>query len=155
MTDPNKHKIAPRRVSIDSPGTGMPGFERRTTEIPAKIVSNTRNSMDVLDMYLHGPLQWKNIGDVCGNCVNFAPDPSLEVSTSQRTRLDSEHKEEVTRTKSKIPRHHGRCKAKGFLVVHEETAADERKNYNHPDGVNFPLWPACPYYLSASRLSKR
>jgi hypothetical protein len=156
MTDVNKVKS--KIVDINSGPHMDPRFTRVKTQIPAKLIGNTRNDMDLLDQYLHGPLKFKDTGRVCGSCINYQPDKQLEVSTSEKVRLDSKDRpSEVVRTKKELPNkgHHGRCRARGYLVVHEETSADDEQNYNHPDGMNFPFWPGCPLYSDGSRLSKR
>lgn len=129
MTDVNK--VKPQIHNINDPGHGMPGFVKRTTSVPVKEITNTKGNMDVLDLYTRGKLKPENIGDVCANCVNFYRDPQLD------------------KTK------HGRCKARGFRVMHEDTAADERRSYNNPDGGYFPTWPACPWYVDNTRNSRK
>ena len=112
-------------------GRRNPRFRGVTTEVPAKLVKNTKGDMDLLKLYAGGPLQWENTGKTCGNCVNYYPDPNLGSHT-------------------------GRCRARGFMRVHEDTAADDRYNYVHPaSGDYFQFWPACPLYLEKSRLSRR
>jgi hypothetical protein len=112
-------------------GVPNPRFQGLTRDVPAKLIQNTKGDMDLLRLYAGGPLKWENTGKTCGNCVNYYPDPNIG---------------------SKM----GRCRARGFLRVHEDTAADERHNYSHPAyGDYFSVWPACPLYTEKSRLSRR
>lgn len=124
-------KLKPEIKNVNEVGGRLdPRFRGITTQVPAKEVANTRNNMDLLRMYTHGILKFEDIGPVCGNCMNYYPDEKAPLR--------------------------GRCRAKGFMQVHAETAADTRYNYTHPaDGTYFQVWPACPYYLSKERLSRR
>ena len=124
-------ELKPRIVDINSPGIANPRFKRVTTQVPAKIVSNTKHNMELLDLYSKGALKDEDFGKVCGTCINYYPDPNLGS-------------------------HHGRCRAYGYKRVHEELAADDRYNYMEPDGqVYFPFWPSCPMYTPRQRLSRR
>ena len=124
-------KIKPEIKNINEPGGRLdPRFYSVKLQVPAKEVANTRSNMDLLHLYTH-ELKWENTGNTCFNCVNYYPDPNLKPK-------------------------HGRCKAKGFIQVHEDLAADDRQNYWEPDGrVFFPQWPACPLYTEKSRLSRK
>ena len=61
----------PRR----SPDSRLHGV---TTRVTTKNVMNTKHDMDLLELYSKGKLKYQDIGKVCGNCVNFYPDPNLE-----------------------------------------------------------------------------
>lgn len=100
-------------------------------DIPTKSVANTKGNMELLNMYVRGELKWEDTGRTCGNCVFFYPD-----------KLGS--------------RLGGRCKAYGFKEVHEDTPADDTRNWVHPaTKENFPLWPGCPTFTKKDRLSRR
>ena len=101
------------------------------TELPVKYVGNTRNNMELLEMYSKGLLKYENTGRTCENCVNFYYDP--------RTRYG------------------GRCRAYGFKETHPDTPADDLpKGWTHPvEGLHMSPWPCCPSFIKKERLSRR
>jgi hypothetical protein len=119
----------PLIVDVNSKGHPDPRFRGVTTQQPVKLVTNTRSEMDVLEMYTKGELRWENTGKVCGECVNYYHDYNLKATE-------------------------GRCKARGFMKVTEDTPANERKSWTK-DGVTFKPWPSCPYFVQRDRLSRR
>jgi len=124
-------KLKPIIHDINKPG-GRPDPRMRVinSELPVKYVGNTRNNMELLEMYSKGILKWENTGRVCGECVNYYPDPKT--------------------------RYGGRCKAYGFKEVHPETPADDRKDWTHPiEGINIKNWIGCPTFLRKERLSRK
>lgn len=116
---------------INEPGGRVdPRFHPSSIEIPTKQVANTRQNMDLLRLYTHGLLKYENTGRTCGNCVNFYPDS--------------------------LSRLGGRCRARGFIEVHQDTPADERSDYTDPiSGLWFRYWPSCPLFTLKERLSRR
>ncbi len=130
----NLRKLKPEVKNVDKNPFGRPNprFRGVTTQVPAKLVQNTKGNMDLLKLYAGGPLKWEDTGKTCGNCTNWYPDPNLG---------------------SKM----GRCRARGFLKVHEDTPADDRpKGWTDPaSGISFSSWPGCPLWLEKSRLSRR
>ncbi|HKT21234.1 MAG TPA: hypothetical protein VJR06_01230 [Nitrososphaerales archaeon] len=119
-------------VNPNSPGHEDPRIKALRGRIPVKLVGNTKSDPELARLYSHGPLKWENTGDVCGNCMNYYPDPNLG---------------------SKV----GRCKARGYMQVHEETPAKERKKgWTDPrSGMSFQPWPECPLYVERVRSSPR
>lgn len=133
MTYKKLKDLQPAVVDINSMGRPDPRFKRVTTQIPAKLVANTRGSMDLQELYTKGPLRFEDTGKVCGECVYWYPDPNLD--TDMR---------------------HGRCRFYGYKKVHAELSAEVKHNYTDPDGqVTFPEWPGCPTWTEKSRLSRR
>lgn len=99
-------------------------------QVPAKLVSNTRGDMALQDLFSKGPLKFENTGRVCGECINFYKDFNIE-----------------------NPKR-GRCRARGFLQVSEDTPADKRNDWTDPaSGIWFKEFPACPLFSSRDRLS--
>lgn len=104
-------------------------------QVPAKVVTNTRNDMALLNLYVRGELKWEDTGRTCGNCVNFYPD--------------------------KRSIRGGRCLARGFMEVHPDTPANHQpKGWTDPvtgihigDGVEG--WPSCPLFTEKIRLSRK
>lgn len=129
--------LKPEIVDINNPRRSPdPRLHGVTTRVTTKNVMNTRHDMDLLELYSKGKLKYQDIGKVCGNCVNWYNDPNLGRRPGGPIR--------------------GRCKARGFMQVHEELAADQRYNYTDPDtGSYFPEWPECPLYTDKVRLSRR
>ena len=124
-----KHKPLIHRVGID-PLKPDPRFHAINTEVPVKIIKNTRDDMALLRLYTHGELKFENTGRVCGECVNY--------------QIDKKHP------------YGGRCRAYGFKPVHESTPADDTQNWTHPiEGINIPFWPGCPTFTKKDRLSRR
>jgi len=123
--------LKPEIKDVNQPGGSLdPSFHGTKTELPVKWIGNTRQNLDLQRLYTHGPLKYENTGRTCGNCVNFYYDPASKYG--------------------------GRCRARGFMEVHEDTPADETNDFTHPvDGYWFPLWPACPLFQIKDRLSKK
>lgn len=129
--------MKPLVKDVNEPGGRLdPRFKGIAVDVPTKEVVNTKHDMKVLELYLHGELKFEDIGKVCGNCVNFYPDPNLGKRPGGPVR--------------------GRCKARGFIRIHEELPADEKENWTDPDtGTWFRYWPECPLYTDKVRLSRR
>ena len=116
----------------DFSGRPLPGFKKVTVTAPAKIVKNTRNDMALADLHIRGDLKWQDTGKTCSNCLNFYRDPNL-------------------------PKGMGRCLARGYMQVHQDTPAEDRPHgWTDPNsGTHFSSWPACPLYSEGSRMSRR
>jgi len=116
-------------VNPNSVGHPDPRFHGVQTTHPAKLVSNTKSDMALLDLYSKGAFKFEDTGKVCAECVNYYPDPNLGKGN-------------------------GRCRARGFMRVSEDTPADHRKSWTK-DGVTFKDFPECPLFTERSRLSRR
>jgi hypothetical protein len=127
-----------RTVDASAPGfSGSPDrrFRRVDTTVAAKVFHNDAHGSDMAlaKLYSTGPLKDEATGRCCGTCLNFYPVPALENSKQ------------------------GRCKARGFLKVSEDTPADYRPHgwTDKASGVSFSEWPACPYYAARERMSRK
>jgi len=124
-------KIKPLIVDINSPGRPDKRFYGVKSQVPVKEVKNVRSDMALLDLYTKGPLRFEGTGNVCGECLNYYPDPNLGAKK-------------------------GRCKARGFMRTTEATPADERRSWTDPEsGITFKPFPRCPYFIKRERLSRR
>jgi hypothetical protein len=132
MTDLNQRPLI-HRHNPELGGHNDPRFRGIKFDVPAKLITNTRGNMDLQDLYSRGPLKFENTGPVCQTCLNFYPDPKIE-----KTGM-------------------GRCKARGFLRVHQDTPATDRpKGWSDPStGISFPFWPSCPLYSESLRMSRK
>ena len=135
MSYSDLRKLKPEIKKVDMSASGFrgsmdPRFHGVQFRVPAKEVRNSRSDMQLQDLYSKGPMKWENTGRTCSECLHFYRDPKMENPKQ------------------------GRCKARGFMRVSEDTPADEKKNYTDPvSGVWFSRFPACPLYSSRERLS--
>jgi hypothetical protein len=133
MTDLSKLKPELKKVDMLASGfTGSqdPRFHGVKFDVPAKLVANTKSEPALQNLYSKGPLKFEGTGRVCAECTHFYPDPKIE-NTKQ-----------------------GRCKARGYMRVSEDTPADEKHNWTDPaSGIWFSTFPSCPLFSSRERLS--
>jgi hypothetical protein len=126
-----------RKVDFSAPGfagSSDSRFKKVVTEAPAKILHNDAHGsdMNLLKLYTHGELKWQDTGKVCNSCVHFQNDPKIGIAGV------------------------GRCKARGFLKVHKDTPAVDKKSWTDPvSGYAISPWIGCPLYTEKSRLSRR
>ena len=133
----NRREPKPEVRKVDLAASGFTGsndprFRGVTTTLPAKMVGNTRSDMDLLKLHSTGALKGEATGNYCGECTHFYKDPNI--STKQ-----------------------GRCKARGFFRVSEDTPADYRPHgWTDPEsGISFSEWPSCPLYQTRDRLRRK
>ena len=126
-----KHKPVIHTANPEKGGVLNPSINTTWIDIPVKWEANTRSEMSLLRRYTHGDLKYENTGRTSGNCVNYYPDKN-----GSRTG--------------------GRCKAKGFIEVHEDWPADHKPDFVDPSsGLWLKDWPACPLFVLKERLSRR
>jgi hypothetical protein len=126
-----------KNVNMVAPGfqgSSDPRFKKVVTQAPARVYHNDAHgsNMELLKLYTTGPMKTEQTGRYCGECVNFYRDHNI--GSKQ-----------------------GRCKARGFLRVSEDTPADHRaRGWTDPaSGISFSEWPACPMYTPRERLSRK
>lgn len=135
----NRREPKPEIRNVDMASAGFTGssdprFRKVVTTAPAKVVHNDAHGSDnaLLKLYSTGALKPEFTGTTCGNCLNFYPDPKMEKKGM------------------------GRCKARGYLRVHEDTPAEDTNGWTDPvSGSWFGFWPACPLYAKRERMSRK